>query len=362
MHRATSSLVGVGNVCGSAVSAVIVVMLLVLSSCGAGDGAGTVDPGSSPVVVSGPATEEIRFTSDGFEVVGDLRLPDGAGPYPAVIVVHGDGPQTRNSTPGTRTILEKFGAAGFAVLSWDKPGSGESTGEFDEGKTLRQRAAILADGVRYLAEHPAIDSDRIGFWGISQAGWVMPMALELTDDVAFMIVVSGGGEDSIEQLGYQLGQQLVCDGLSPDQGELVSVNFPRVAKGHTYEDYMAAMDILVEIDGWEKFVGPAVLSEEDWQPWPPEIDAYFDPMTIIRQTVIPVLAVFGDMDRYVDPIQGAAAYENALEAAQNPNYHVELIPGVGHTMQNQGSMCSGGSTTSDRYLELLDEWIVVLGR
>ena len=64
----------------------------------------------------------------------------------------------------------------------------------------------------------------------------MPKTLELTDDVAFMVVVSGGGEDGIEQIAYQLGQNLVCGGAPPEHGRLVEEHFPPTAKGSTYED------------------------------------------------------------------------------------------------------------------------------
>lgn len=303
---------------------------------------------------------DTRFRSGDFELVGDLMMPDGSGPHPAVIIVHGDGPQTRGSTPGTYDVIRVFGDAGFAVFAWDKPGSGFSTGEFEQGQTLRQRASILSDAVGALGDHPDIDGERIGFWGISQAGWVMPLALEQTDDPAFMIVVSGGGEDSIDQLAYQLGRGIVCRGGSEEDGLLVEEFFPPTAKGPGYSDYVEAMDVLMEVDGWEQFAGPAFKTEDEWQPWPDDIDAYFDPMTVIERTTIPVLAVFGEMDRWIDPAQGAAAYEQALQAAGNPDYHVELIPRVGHTMLTQSSMCGGGGPTSERYLELLTEWATKL--
>lgn len=324
---------------------VCLALLAVLLMAGCGDGTVITEDG-----------RDIRFRSGDFELVGDLHLPDGPGPHPAVIIVHGDGPQTRTSTPGTQTIVDIFGEAGFAVFAWDKPGSGDSTGDFDEGETLRQRAEILAAGIELLIEHPEIDVERVGLWGISQAGWVMPLALELTDDVAFMLSVSGGGEDSIEQIAYQLGQGIVCDGRPAEQGRLVEEYFPQTAKGPSYQDYVDAMEVLVGIEGWESFAGPEMRTEEEWQPWPTDIDAYFDPMTVIEHTTIPVLAVFGDMDRYVDPIQGAAAYEQALRSAGNPNYQVELIPGVGHTMLMQSTKCGGGGSTSERYLELLLQW------
>lgn len=329
--------------------------MLVAAGCGGGDAAIT----DAVITEDG---KDIRFRSGDFEVVGDLHLPDGPGPHPAVIIVHGDGPQTRTSTPGTSTVRDIFGEEGYAVFVWDKPGSGDSTGEFEQGQTLRQRAAILAAGVELLKAHPEIDKDRIGLWGISQAGWVMPLTLESTDDVAFMVVVSGGGEDSIDQLSYQLGRNVICNGLSEEQGRLVEEHFPPTAKGPTYQDYLEAMDVLVEIEGWENFAGPEMRTEEEWQPWPADIDAYFDPMTVVERTTIPVLAVFGAMDRYVDPVQGAAAYETALEAAGNPKSHVELIPDAGHTMLEQASMCSGGSSRSARYLELLEQWVNQLSR
>jgi pimeloyl-ACP methyl ester carboxylesterase len=85
-------------------------------------------------------------------------------------------------------------------------------------------------------------------------------------------------------------------------------------------------------------------------------------MTVIEHTTIPVLAIYGDRDRNIDPIQGAEAYERALAAAGNPDYHVELLPGIGHTMQDQTTGCIGelGGVTSPRYRELLEEWAAKL--
>ena len=137
---------------------------------------------------------------------------------------------------------------------------------------------------------------------------------------------------------------------------------PQAAKGTTYREYVEAMEILLEIPGMDQYVGPGMSSEEDWQPWPPEIDAYVDPMDIIEDTTIPILAVFGELDKSVDPLQGAAAYEEALQKAGNPHSHVELIPGVGHTLQKQSTGCAGDPPGgyADRYTELIDEWLEML--
>jgi pimeloyl-ACP methyl ester carboxylesterase len=191
---------------------------------------------------------------------------------------------------------------------------------------------------------------------------VIPLALELTDQIQFMVVVSGGGEDSIEQAAFQIRHELECSGVSSEQGELVERYFPQYAKGDTYELYTEAMNVLLPIPGMTRKVGDVIADEENWQPWPPEIDAYLDPMDVVRTTTIPVLAVFGELDKNVDPHQGSAAYEAALQEAGNTNYHVEMISGIGHTMQEQSTGClsEAGGPTSERYLALLDEWSQML--
>jgi pimeloyl-ACP methyl ester carboxylesterase len=302
----------------------------------------------SPTATAAPAKEEIRFRSGHFEVVGELRLPAGGGKHPAIIMVHGDGPATRYGAVPFGPTIEIFLRNGYAAFSWDKPGSGESTGEFDSGHTLSQRAAILADAIKVLAEHPAIDSTRIGLWGISQAGWVMPLALELTDDVAFMIVVSGGGEDSIEQNAYRLGQRILSSGGPSEHAALFEQHLAQASKATHYAEYRQATEAILEIPALEAYLGfeLELQEEHEWQPWPRDIDAFIDPMDIIEHTTIPVLVFFGEGDQSIDPIQGAEAYEAALQAAGNQDYHVVLIPLVGHVF-----------VTVPEYLETLEAWI-----
>jgi dipeptidyl aminopeptidase/acylaminoacyl peptidase len=64
-----------------------------------------------------PYVEEIRFRSGSFDLVGDLRIPAGDGAYPAIIMVHGDGPATRNGTVNYGQMIEIFQRNGYAVFS-----------------------------------------------------------------------------------------------------------------------------------------------------------------------------------------------------------------------------------------------------
>lgn len=328
------------------------VLILVGAACGGGGGAGSI---TTQVPPGETGVEEIRFSTDGFDLVGDLVLPGGSGPYPAVIVVSGDGPQTRYSTPGYADLLEVFGGAGFAVAAWDKPGSGESAGELDGEHELTERARIVAAGIDTIGDDDRIDGDRIGLWGLSQGGWVMPLVLDHTDEVAFLVSVSGGGENSIEQLAFQLGWNHRCRGGTEAEADLIETYFPQYATGTTYAAYVEAMQVLGGIPGFESQMDTKILDEEAWQPWPSEIDAYLDPTDRLVGAEFPVLAVFGERDRYVDPLRGVAAYQQAL--AGNPEAHVELIPGAGHLMESRVDPCSStGGETSERYLELIAQW------
>jgi pimeloyl-ACP methyl ester carboxylesterase len=334
----------------------VVFLALLLSACGTAvkrEAVGTLSFGSQEASV-----EEISFRSGKFRLVGDLRLPEGEGPHPAIIMVHGSGGATRNGAVPFTTLIEIFLRNGYAVFSWDKPGSGESTGEFNN--ELTQRADILVDGVEVLAEHPSIDPDSIGLWGISQAGWVMPLAIEGSEDFGFMIVVSGGGEDSIEQMAYQIGQKVVCGGGSVEQVALVEQYWSQRAKATTYAEYKQAMEILLEIPEVKNYIESEVIEESEWEPWPRDWDAFIDPIDVIEHATIPMLVFFGELDKNVDPVQGAEAYEVALSKAGNQDYQVVVIPGVAHTLTFAETGClqeAWGTSYAPEYLETIESWL-----
>ena len=288
--------------------------------------------------------EEISFRSGKFKLVGDLLIPVEGENHPAVILVHGDGPHTRRTatTSGstTRTFLEN----GYAVFSWDKPGSGESTGKINDA--LTQRSEILADGIAVLAENPNIDPERIGLWGISQAGWIMPMALELNDDVAFMVLVSVSAEDGIEQGAYMVAQQLLSAGGTEEDAALVEQYWAQQKKATDYAEYRDAVEVLMAIPQIQSRYNLKINEENQWKPLDRDFDIFIDPVDIIEQTTIPVLAVFGEWDSIVDPVQGAEAYEAALQKAGNQDYQIEVLPQAPHNLENM-----------KEYKEILKNWI-----
>jgi pimeloyl-ACP methyl ester carboxylesterase len=320
-------------------------------------------------------TEEIVFHSGSFKVVGDLRFPEGEGPHPVVVFVHGDGPNNRTSGVTYPPIMNRMGQAGYATFAWDKPGTGESTGQIDRSRLGEQRARIVLDAIEVLKARSDIDPGQIGLWGISQAGYVMPRVLSKSEDIAFMIAISCPGTPGVDQGAYLVSAQAVCAGIPEEAAEQMKLLLSAIEMVQTYNEYVEykkRLDALPGIEsaaifGYKKGVKP----EDEWHAGNPEGEYFWNPIEVIEKTTIPVLAVFGEMDTQADPFQGAQAYRDALSRAGNTNFRVELIPGTDHNIILSKTGCLDErenrsrmewTNYAPRYLDILEDWLKELHR
>ena len=185
--------------------------------------------GSSRTAVrrQGLSREEFSFSSehDGVALKGTLTLPQGPGPHPGIVFVHGSGPVDRS---GAMFFPEYLADLGFATLAVDKRGVGESGGSYalpdgtsDNVPHMKRRAIDVISGVRALKKHPKVSTERVGLFGISQAGWVMPVSAS-SADISFTVTLGGGAAHlSREQLFSQLSGESSSDASLPDMEELL---------------------------------------------------------------------------------------------------------------------------------------------
>ena len=148
----------------------------------------------SPSAASVPGS-----TTTGFFTNGDVRLsyrldlPARTGRVGAVVFGHGSGQQTKQSC---RFLADGFLSRGLATLCFDKRGVGESSGTFvfvgarDSIPVFEELASDMAAGVAFLRTRPEIDPKRIGLAGVSQAGWIVPLAAARSQP-AFMVLLVG---------------------------------------------------------------------------------------------------------------------------------------------------------------------------
>jgi pimeloyl-ACP methyl ester carboxylesterase len=179
----------------------LLVLALVPVTLVSGCGGGGADPESarctSPNATFGDASDlgthrevAVHFTCEETALAGTLYLPNGSGRPPAVVWVHGSGEQPRlNYGPVVAPLVED----GVAVFSYDKRGVGESEGACCTSPGEYDLVAADADGaVNAVRSHPEIDPNKVGLYGASEAGWVVPLAdSRLAKPVAFTALVDG---------------------------------------------------------------------------------------------------------------------------------------------------------------------------
>jgi dienelactone hydrolase len=105
-------------------------------------------------------------------LAGYLAQPDGVGPFPAVVVLHGCGGISSHSI-GIADQLSFSGYVGLAVDSLGPRGMADACGEFFIGQATDAYAAA-----RFLAHQPLVDPNRIALLGQSMGGSSALMAVE----------------------------------------------------------------------------------------------------------------------------------------------------------------------------------------
>ncbi|WP_084264368.1 alpha/beta hydrolase family protein [Actinomadura macra] len=189
------------------------------------------------------AEQKVTITGGAQPLQGVLALPaHGRGPYGLVVFVHGDGPADATQDTFYRPIWEAMAKAGYASLSWNKPGVDGAPGNWLH-QSMQDRADETVAAIEWAKRRSDIDPDRIGLWGASQAGWVMPKVARQSPDVRFVVAVSPA-INWLRQGRYNLLAELRARHASPSEtaARIAQSDRERSAfrTGQTYERYKAA--------------------------------------------------------------------------------------------------------------------------
>jgi len=157
---------------------------------------------------------DVSIPTEGLALSARLYAPLEQARYPIVVLVAGSGNESTIGGVYTQIIARAFNARGIGVLAYDKRGVGQSGGTYTGGD-FPALGADAADVVRYAQALPQTES--VGLWGISQAGWIIPYALRELDDVRFAILVSPAGVNPHEQVSHFLHRQALSWGLNADE-------------------------------------------------------------------------------------------------------------------------------------------------
>ncbi len=153
--------------------------------------------------------EEVSYENKtaGIKLAGTLTFPKAKGPFPAVLLITGSGPQNRDEElfghKPFLVIADYLTRRGIAVLRVDDRGIGKSTGKFSSATTEDFAGDVLA-GVEFLKSNKNINPKEIGLIGHSEGGLIAPMVAVKSSDVAFIVLMAGPGLPG-DQILYKAG-------------------------------------------------------------------------------------------------------------------------------------------------------------
>ncbi|RMB08737.1 alpha/beta hydrolase family protein [Eilatimonas milleporae] len=223
-----------------------------------------------------------------------------SGDVPLMVIGHGSAPTDRT---GVGFYTHNALNMGVAVLSFDKRGIGVSTGEyvrFSVDGSIDLFDALANDmvaAVEWAATRPGIDAARIGLFGGSQAGWIMPLAASRTDLVKFIVIGEGtpvsAGEEAVH-------------------GETI-----RRYRGSEFDNSVTPAEIAQADAALEAFTG----------------ENGFDPLPVLKSLDIPILWLFGLRDAVI-PVTPSLSRLERLTAAGRGNHTVFVFPFGDHNFRN----------------------------
>lgn len=283
--------------------------------------------------------EPLRFDRDQLVLVGEVHLPDGPGPHPGIVLLHGSAPVPRSS-PIYQAIARFFADHGLATLVFDKRGVGDSAGEYVETPPFDQTAGDGLAALRALAARPDVDAGRVGVWGVSQGGWIGPLMAATSDDVAFVISVSGPGVSPFEQSLYQDQMELVEDGWT--EAEAAAAIAVRRATWRYWQTGEGRAEAEAAVErakatpwferlGWPEGVRPREEVDDASAAWL-EVASY-DPVPVAERVAVPVLHVYGGKDRHIPVAASVDALTAAYARGGNADAAFVLFPEGGHGIQ-----------------------------
>jgi hypothetical protein len=285
---------------------------------------------------------------------GSLYLPQSAGPNPALIAFHSASGGER-AFPFYRHLTEALPAIGVAVLLFDRRGSGESNGDFATA-TFADLASDGIAGLHFLKTRKEIDRRRIGVWGVSQGGWIAPLAAVMSDEVAFVIVVSGPGVSPAEQMSYAAAYSLREAGYSDEtvrEALKLRALVDSYFRGQARADEVRSLLAQARNQPWFAlaFMRTELPPNPKTTKWYQEMD--FNPLPTLAKLRVPVIFFFGESDRWVPIEESMMKITEATRA--NPRVSLHRIAGADHLMMT-GQPDSGGPVSAT-YLKLLTQWM-----
>ncbi|MEV6831481.1 alpha/beta hydrolase [Amycolatopsis sp. NPDC051102] len=256
------------------------------------------------------ADGDVTFTNGGVTLHGTVVAPPGGTKLPGLVMVHGSGAHSREDY---RDQAEAFARQGIATLIYDKRTEGYS--QFERSYSRLADDALAA--VEALRKRPEVDPARVGVWGLSEGGWVAPLAASRSADVAFVVTVGANGVKPAQQQAWAIENQLRR--LDMD-GSIVRTASSTMMR---------------------QLVGGGVFPE-----------AYYDPVPVLRSLRQPVLGLWGAKDVLTPPGEALRIFGETVA-----RHTLRVFPGAQHQLRRTTDGFDKLPGYAPGYLELVGSWV-----
>jgi hypothetical protein len=269
-------------------------------------------------------------------LAGTLTRPEGAGPFPAVVLITGSGPQNRDEElMGHKPFLvlaDSLTRQGIAVLRYDDRGIGKSTGDF-AAATSEDFASDAWAAWQMLRSRPEIDPKRIGLLGHSEGGLIAPMLAAAHAEIAFIVMLAGPGVTG-EQVMLRQAAAIMKAGGASDEAIASNTTLQKQIFAILREEKTTTRIVerlqAIPVPGPKE--ASAALVKQSSSPWM-RFFALYDPAPALAKVRCPVLAIGGELDLQVSVEQNLPVIEAALKQGGNRDVAVVRMPGLNHLLQ-----------------------------
>jgi pimeloyl-ACP methyl ester carboxylesterase len=279
---------------------------------------------------AGVEEEHVAFLSHGTRLSGTLYYQSGQHPGPSVVVLHGASSPSQD-LPLYEHLKQILPPLGVAVFVYDRRGNKASGG----GEGQHDFQILAEDGTAArsaLSGNRHVDAARIGYWGISQGGWLALAAAAIDPKAAFVISVSAPMTTPNVQMNFAVENILRIHGWEPEEIEIA------LHARRAVDDYLRG-----RLDRASAEQALITAQQRSWFPLiymddtvgNPETSGWlkqmrFDPMTKLDKVSAPVLMLYGQDDPWV-PVRASMDRLHTI-ARQHPNIEAFIVPGADHTM------------------------------
>ncbi len=318
--------------------------------------------------------EEVTFTNkkEGNTLAGTLTIPEGDGPFPAVVLVSGSGQQNRDEELMNHrpfwVVADYLSRRGVAVLRYDDRGMGGSTGEVLNATSMDFSYDAEA-AFDYLLNRKEINVSQVGILGHSEGGIINFMVAERRPEVAFLVSLAGPAVNGVEVLKEQQAAILRAQGMTEEMvqfsGNANAQMFDIIEASSSREEADSLLRQLLKGWGYNEELTEQTVGQMA-SPWMYYFLKY-DPTDAIVKTNCPALLLNGSKDLQVLASQNLPAYERIIAEHGKTNLTLREMPDLNHLFQH----CETGSPTeyveieetiSPEVLELIVEFVRGIGR